>query len=392
MTLEEVEYLQSAEAVRWIERYLTADPLKAALSGVPAVICTQIKYLQRCRKKLPVFYEKRCIVPPLAFEQSSGWAAAGAKSYAGKRCVDMTCGLGADALHFSRSFDRVIAIEKDPVLCAAARYNFSRLGADNITVLCGDASVLVEQAGPADLVYADPARRKEGRKVFLFEDCSPDIGALMPRLAVLAARVVVKASPLFDADEAFRRFGSYGRITVKAVSSQNECKELLIDIEPEGKREETVGNVLIDRNGHVRYYEFVREKVAVPRIEFSERYGYAGIADVAFYKSRTFLHLMRERFPDGMTTDEAGIALWPECPVGFPGRVFRIKKRFGYKPKETARCLKNAGLNRVVLLKHAFPVPAERIRKELKISEGTEGILLCTEIAGKKMVLEVEDI
>ena len=393
MTREDVEYLQTSEAAKWIERYLSVDPLKAALEGVPTVICTQIKYLQRCRQKLPLFYENRWIVPPLAFEQCSSWKTAEIKHYTGNNCVDMTCGLGIDALHFSRFFNQVTALERDPVLCEVARYNFSRLGIRNITVLCEDASKWVKQEkSPIDLVYMDPARRKEGRKVVLFEDCSPNAKALMPFLLHRANRIVIKASPLFDVDEAFRCFSVYGMITVKVVSIQNECKELLIDITPGRDKKEIIGNDLVDKDGKLRDYEFIRRKFPFVSVEQVNDFQYVGIADVAFYKSRTFLNLMKEHFPDGVITGDMGIALWKEYPEGFPGRLFRIKNRFKYKPKEIAQYLKKAGMKRITILKQSFPVPVERIKKELKITDGDEGILLCTEKDGELMVLEVENI
>ncbi|MCD8185110.1 MAG: RsmD family RNA methyltransferase [Rikenellaceae bacterium] len=99
-------------------------------------------------------------------------------------CIDLTCGLGVDAFHFSRSFDRVIAVERDEVLARVARHNFELLKAHNITVENSSAEAFLSAyTGPtADLMYLDPARRSANERVFLLEECSPNILELLPDL------------------------------------------------------------------------------------------------------------------------------------------------------------------------------------------------------------------
>ena len=224
MTHEEVDWLLREESRQTVLKYLDERPERLALrlGGGGALLATQLKYLQRARTKLPSYYRARCILPPLAFEQASSEAVAAEKRYGGALCIDLTCGLGVDSAHFSKSFDRVIAVERDPVTARVAAVNFSLLGISNIEVVNDSAEHFIESfPGTADLVYADPARRGEGnRKVFRFEECSPDIVSLLPAIREKTRRVVVKASPLFDIDEAFRLFGD--RITVDIVSRQGE--------------------------------------------------------------------------------------------------------------------------------------------------------------------------
>ena len=74
MTLSDVELLRSAELRQAIEDNIECDPTAVALDRrIPhaRLVATQVKYLQRARRKLPRLYEARCIIPPLAFEQSS---------------------------------------------------------------------------------------------------------------------------------------------------------------------------------------------------------------------------------------------------------------------------------------------------------------------------------
>ena len=77
----------------------------------------------------------RCILPPLAFEQASSEACAAHKRIDGDTALDLTCGLGVDALFLSRRFRRVVTLERNAMLARVASENFSRLGATNIEVV-----------------------------------------------------------------------------------------------------------------------------------------------------------------------------------------------------------------------------------------------------------------
>ena len=216
MTTEDILLLDTPLLRQLTEENIGRDPNAVALDKRIAhagLVATQVKYLQRARRKLPSYYEARAILPPLAFEQSSSEAAATRKSWRGDVCIDLTCGLGVDSFHLSRRFARVIAVERDAALARAAEINFRRLGADNITVVCTAAEEFLNKFaaadGRADLIYADPDRRSAaGRKLVLPEDCSPDILQLLPLLKQLSKRTAVKLSPLFDVAECFRLFGT----------------------------------------------------------------------------------------------------------------------------------------------------------------------------------------
>lgn len=243
ITSNDIATLLDPQLRDYIAGHLSDDPGRVALSlrEHGALIATQIKYLQRARVKLPSYYAALCILPPLSFEQSSSEETASVKRYSGDTCLDLTCGLGVDAFYLSKRFRQVIAVERNAELSEIARINFRLLGVQNIRVVDSPAEAFLEQlrgqtqttpdrsSGTIDLIYIDPARRDDqGKKVWLLEDCSPDAKALMPQLLALAPKVVVKASPLFDVDEAFRLFGD--TVSVEIVSVRGECKEVLIEV------------------------------------------------------------------------------------------------------------------------------------------------------------------
>ena len=143
---------------------------------------------------------------------------------------DLTGGLGVDSWALSRVCDTLHYYERDSALLEAARENLSRLGCSNIVFHN-------EQTGPGSsfeksaLIYADPARRdSSGKKVFLLEDCSPDILTMIPALLEKAPQLLFKLSPMADITMLTERFeGRMSRLWV--VSFGGEVKELLCLLE-----------------------------------------------------------------------------------------------------------------------------------------------------------------
>ncbi len=148
--------------------------------------------------------------------------------------IDLTGGLGVDCWAFSRVAGRVHHNEMNVELSAAVRKNFDSLGISNasfssIEVQTGNIPEVIASSGfsPA-LIFLDPARRSDtGRKVFLLEDCRPDILSLKSGLLEAAPSVLIKLSPMADITMVCRRLGAEVR-EVHVVGAAGECKELLI--------------------------------------------------------------------------------------------------------------------------------------------------------------------
>ncbi|MFI9049395.1 methyltransferase domain-containing protein [Streptomyces sp. NPDC053427] len=90
--------------------------------------------------------------------------------------ADLCCGIGGDALALARAGISVLAVDRDPLACAAARANAEALGlAELIEVRCADVTE-VDTAG-FDAVFVDPARRTKARggRIFDPEAYSPPL-------------------------------------------------------------------------------------------------------------------------------------------------------------------------------------------------------------------------
>lgn len=188
-------------------------------------------------KKLPSWAGVGVTVPAsINLEQSSSEATALYKASlidAGARVADLTGGLGADSWAFSRRATAVWYNERDTVLMETVRHNFALLGVSNAVFNAfdinprDDAWLESLRAFRPDVIYLDPARRNaSGHKVFLLEECSPDVTALLPQLLEIAPKVIIKVSPMADLTMLRRRLsGSISELHVVGVAG--ECKELL---------------------------------------------------------------------------------------------------------------------------------------------------------------------
>lgn len=170
------------------------------------------------------------------------------------KMADLTGGLGVDSWAFSEVAEEVLYNEMNPALAAAARHNFKALGVTNIFIRNSEATSdsLKDIFGDfrPDVIFLDPARRDSaGKKVFLLEDCSPDVLKILPELFGISRFVLLKLSPMADITMAVERLDrTYEEYLEKAsgkgwngqwvrevhvVASGGECKELLILLDGE---------------------------------------------------------------------------------------------------------------------------------------------------------------
>ncbi len=379
--MNDLEILLSEDFRRLVEENLGRDPVRIALDKkLPnaALVASQVKYLGRAEWKLPSYHAARCVIPPLAFEQSSSEETASRKNYSGALCIDLTCGLGVDSYYHSKNFDRIISIERDPVLAAVARENFRRLGAENIEVVNASAEEFISGfRGAADLIYADPDRRSaEGRKMVCIEDCSPDIAALMPHIRRIAPCLVVKLSPLFDVDEVFRIFGPHARAEV--VSLAGECKEIIAEVS-DGIETPSVRAVAIGM-GEAEYP--LGNGRTIPAAAFdSENYHWLAVPDVALQKARLAQRCFSEC---GLWIDsDNGYAFSAEKPENIMGKVLEIISMELFDPKDLKRRLKKSGVHSIDIMKRNFPLSSADIARQLGVREGGTKAIAFTRAAGK---------
>lgn len=411
ITPEEFRLLCSAPVRAAIAENRGRDPLAVALDRhIPEarLVATQLKYLARAATKLPSYAAAGCILPPRAFEQASSESCAASKSLAGDRLLDLTCGLGVDALCLSRRFREVVALERDPVLADVARENFARLGVANVEVVTASAEEYTAREGLRfDWIYADPDRRSaEGCKLVRLEACSPDVLALRDRLRRIAPRLCLKNSPLFDVDEALRLFPAS---RVEILSLAGECKEVVIYDDGCGPSvtaaalglgrftaaPEPAGNPSADApsagspsagclstdtpsTGASSAGTLLSEEPFDP-----SRYRWLVIPDVALQKGRLVRRHLAGR---AWCRSENGYGFAEEAPEGVLGRLLEIERIEPFDPRALRRELKGCG---VELLKRDFPMPLEELRRRLGLRAGDEVRIALTRIDGRSWTIRL---
>ena len=146
------------------------------------------------------------------------------------RIADLTGGMGVDSWAFAKVSQEVLYNEVQPELARATELNFRELGLNNVRfrnerLEPGKVAEVLDGFQP-DVIFLDPARRAEdGRKVFLIEDCQPDVAGLLPELFAVSRFILLKLSPMADITMACKRLSHVRE--VHAVAAGGECKELL---------------------------------------------------------------------------------------------------------------------------------------------------------------------
>jgi hypothetical protein len=217
-----------------------------------AVSCIQSR--RKLKGKVQEWFSNPSLIFPvgLSAEQCSSTATgiyksglaseiAGAKEF---RLADLTGGLGVDSWYFSKKASQVWYHEMQEKLCIAAEHNFKALNSENIVVRNAISTPetiedILSEACP-DIVYMDPARRGEGgKKVFLIEECTPDVLTLKEQIFRHSRHILLKLSPMADITMVCDRLGSTCR-EVHVVATGGECKELLIWMDREWYGEYTI--------------------------------------------------------------------------------------------------------------------------------------------------------
>lgn len=384
-TKEEVIELCS-EAIRHsVRENIGRTPTDIALDRrieQASMVATLVKNLQKARTKLPSFYDAEAVIPTLAYEQSSSEECALRKRLSGRSVLDLTCGLGVDAFALSKSFERVVTIERNEALAAIARENFKRLGADNIEVVCSSAEDFVASCTEHfDWCFSDPDRRgAKGEKLVCLEDCSPNVVALMADLKRIADRICIKCSPLFDLDEAFRLFGN---CSVECVSLGGEAKE--VNIYLDGSEQQHLSAVAVgvgefscsveERNG---------ARWSVVPNDFAH-YRYITLPDVSLQHAR----MVAVAF-DGKCDvwSNNGVALSEQLPEGVLGRVFEIEAIY-----EIDSAFKRLMRGRKAeIYRRDFPMANGEICKRFRCSEGGTERWCFTRIGTRSVAIKMDKI
>lgn len=229
---------------------LSRDKLRDQFPGIDIDLAvTTLEVRRKLRNKVPEWYSVPSLIYPfrLSGEQCSSSETAKYKALLASglrsegipsllKIADLTGGMGVDSWAFAQVAEEVLYNEMNEELEKATELNFNELGVRNVRFGNGrvEAGKVAEVLGDfhPDVIFLDPARRAEdGRKVFLIEECQPDVVGLLPELFAASRFVMLKLSPMADITMACKRLEHVKEVHV--VASGGECKELLFVLDRE---------------------------------------------------------------------------------------------------------------------------------------------------------------
>ncbi len=363
--------LLNKEVQDFIKENSNKEISKIILAGSPfpnisiKELAEQILARKQIETKLPTYFHTDGILfpPKLSLEQSSSEMTGIFKSQLihGKNIIDLTGGFGIDSYFFTKSFDQVTYCERNEDLCTIARHNFVVLKLNNINCICGDGLEWLSNSGEKyDWIYLDPARRSaDQNKVFLIEDCTPDILQNFDLLFSHTNRILLKLSPMIDISSVVQKIPFIKQIYVVAI--KNEVKELLVIIEKGYNKEINIGTTNFSKETEI--FQANYPDINEVNLNYPNKYLYE--PNSAILKSGLFNNLSKKLSVSKLhpnthlyTSDQI---------INFPGRSFEIIAQSKVNKQEIKRRVPNLKANVAI---RNFPGTVADLRKKFKLKEG----------------------
>lgn len=353
----------------------------------------QVECRQKASYKLPEFvsYPDTVFPTTLSYEQASNEKVAKFHSFLCKGDVlvlDMTAGLGIDALALSRVVDKVVAIDIDNVKAEALRHNCRVMGIGNLDVVCADSVVwLCGRNDFYDTIFIDPARRDtNNRRTYAFSDCVPDIVSALPMIMTHCRRLLIKSSPLLDISQVLREIPGVEKVYV--VSVDGDCKELLVEvvkdgclsgieavsIRKDGKYSSLFFSEATDHNVNIEYWP--KEKDVHTLVGMWLYEPDPSIMKVGRWNAFSML------YPDFIkASPNTHLFLSSRMVPDFMGRVLKIESIIS---SSSSKSVKGMPFNVAV---RNYPMSAESLKRKMKVSSGKDSFIYGFRIGEKETPL-----
>ena len=400
----------------------------------------QIDGRQRTRDKLPTFaaIDGWLYPPRLNLEQCSSERTARFKAsllhslnnihsstaqLTNIHLIDATGGYGVDTFFMSEQAAQTHYFEQNTNLAAIAEHNF-RLAGKHIhchpepftpqsfeSLLAqrsnSDSGLTAQRSNSVAVLYLDPARRdNHGGKVFRLEDCTPNVIEIIrsvreqedpsnpfnPWAQISLIRILLKLSPMLDFHQAIAQLG--GSWDVYVVSVNGEVKELLLLSDGSG---EIHAVMLTDDGDHDFSYTPQQESGAEAQfMSTDERLEGMRVyePDAALLKAGAF-RLISARY--GLKKADANTHLYfsnlqspifnLQSPIStLSGRWWQILGVYT-RAKEVQRALTRANI-----LTRNYTLPADALRKQLRLKDGGDDYIIGCRLADRPLLLHCRRI
>lgn len=370
----------------FVRAHRDQDPGRVRLGRAPVGVdlrlaAEQIQAWQKLREKAPAWANTDDLVlpPPRAIEQASSPLTAAYKAglLAGPVLVDLSGGLGIDALAFAGRFPLVWHVERDAGISRAFAWNAPLLGVSNIRVLHGEAEAMVAALPTDAAVYVDPARRDSAdRRVEGFAASSPDMTTLLPALLGRGHAVLIKAAPMLDLVAALR---SLQRVrAAHVVSMGNVCRELLFLCTPDAPDAAASEHVLdrvpitcvdLGDRRSAPPFVFCRAEERAAALSYGAPCRYLYDAHAALRKAGAFRAIASAY---GLTKlgPQSHLYTADRLVPEFPGRIFLLRAAVNGDPRA------HLTDSRANVISRNHPLSADALRARYRLRDGGDDFVI----------------
>lgn len=381
----------------FIRQHFDDDPNRLLLSAqrFPEIdvreAVEQILARRQLRYKLPEWYalsDNLVMGGRVPAEQCSSEQTARYKQQlvVGESLCDLTGGMGVDFYYMSRGLKRAIYTERQHHLVEAITHNLQVLDGEGehpeYIIREGDGREL--EMPQVDTLYLDPARRAtDGSRVYDLADCEPNVVEWQIELLLHCKRLVIKLSPMADISRVVAQLHGVTEVHVLAV--KNECKEVLVVLEPAASAAD-VRVVCVDfRTNDTVHFEYLmgdEPKAVVLWASAMKRYLYE--PDVTLMKAGAF-RLLSDRMHLEKLDGNSHLYTSDELCALFPGRVFEVDAAEPFSSKLLKQMKKDMKQANVAV--RNFPLSADALKQRMGVKDGGDVYLFGTTIASLGAVL-----
>ncbi|WP_140938795.1 THUMP-like domain-containing protein [Sphingobacterium lumbrici] len=349
-------------------------------------LAAQIDGWQRSVRKLPTWAFSSPIYYPdkINLEQCSSEHTALVKQTLiakGTRVVDITGGFGVDSCYMAQEAQVVIHCELNENLSEIVKQNAIELGVPNLICIATDGVAYINQQkdDTLDYIFIDPSRRVNHAKVFLLEDCEPNIVGLQDLFFQKSYTIISKLSPLMDISAALQKLRHIKRVYV--ISVDGDCKELLFVQERNYEGEAVISAIRIFQD-QLQSHSFTMQEEKVTLIRTSDPLHYLYDPDVSVTKAGAFKTIAK-RFDLYKLHQHTHLYTANDRKDHFPGRIFEVQQVYSLSDFKKENKIYQAN----VAIKN-FPVKVVDIRKKFKIKDGGKDFLyFTTDMTGNHIVI-----
>ena len=343
-------------------------------------IAQQLVGKQIAQKKLPTWFSTEAVLCPvrLSVEQCSSEQAAFYKTSTlnGGKGIDITGGFGVDTSVLAKTSESVVYCERNTDLASIVETNFKAFKQPNIEVYVGDGIECLSTQKELDWIFVDPARRKEGERVFRLQDCEPDVIELKELFFEKANKVLIKTAPLLDIQQSLRDLKFVKEVHVLSVN--NDCKEVLYLLEKDYVKETKLICVNLKKDTKEQFsFSFSEERSTEVLLSLPLTYLYEANASVlkagAFKSIANQLGVYKLHQHSHLYTSTSLIE-------NFPGRTFKVKTVVNADKKSLAK----HGVVKANLACRNFPQKIDVLKNKLKLKDGGDVYVFATTLLDGK--------